>query len=137
MRRIQTCKKKVNNLNAQKIFFFKDRKAPTSSITLKHLNRIHRDMDHADYTQIATECIRLGHKVSKSVELRISRVIQECQICKDEDRTFSHGHGKKYKQPSTLSYFPSNVWIQAAAREFHRYPKNIYLPLLELENLFH
>ena len=54
-------------------------------------------MDHADYTQMATKCIRLGHKVSKSVELWISRAIQECQICKHEDMTFAHGHGKKYK----------------------------------------
>jgi hypothetical protein len=54
-------------------------------------------MDHADYTQMATECTRLGHKVSKAVELRISRAIQECQICKHEDMTFAHGHGKKYK----------------------------------------
>ena len=54
-------------------------------------------LDHPDYTQMATKCVRLGHKVSKAVELRILRVIQECQICKDEDRTFSHGHGKKYK----------------------------------------
>ena len=46
---------------------------------------------------MATECVRLGHKLSKAVELRISRVIQECQLCKDEDMTFSHGHGKKYK----------------------------------------
>ena len=88
--------KKVNNLNTPKIFFFRDSKAPTSSITLKHLNRIHRDMNHADYTQMATKCIRLGHKVSKSVELRISRAIQKCQICKHEDMTFAHGHGKKY-----------------------------------------
>ena len=89
--------RQVNNLNAPKIFFFQDSKAPISSITLKHLNHIHRDMDHPDYTQMATECVRLGHKVSKAVELRISRVIQECQVCKDEDRTFSHGHGKKYE----------------------------------------
>ena len=34
--------KKVNNLNTPKIFFFRDSKAPTSSVTLKHLNRIHR-----------------------------------------------------------------------------------------------
>ena len=26
-----------------------------------------------------------------------SRVIQECTICKHEDVTFAHGHGKKYK----------------------------------------
>ena len=45
---------------------------------------------------MATECIRLGNKVSKAEELRISRVIQECQVCNDKDRTFSHGHGKKY-----------------------------------------
>ena len=81
--------KKVNDLNAPRIFFFRDSKAPTSSITLKHLNRIHRDMDHADYTQIATECTRLGHKVSKAVELRISRVIQECQICKKYKTAFN------------------------------------------------
>ena len=87
--------RQVNNLNAPKIYFFQDSKAPTSSIMLKH--RIHRDMDHPDYTQMATECVRLGHKGSKAVELRISRVIQECQICKDEDMTFSHRHGKKYK----------------------------------------
>ena len=86
----QYMQKKVNDLNAPRIFFFRDSKAPTSSITLKHLNRIHRDMDRADYTQMATECSRLGHKVSKAVELWISRVIQECQICKHEDMTFSH-----------------------------------------------
>ena len=89
--------RQVNNLNAPKIYFFRDSKALISSITLKHLNGIHRDMDHQDHTQMATECVRLGHKVSKAVELWISRVIQECQVCKDKDRTFSHGHGKKYK----------------------------------------
>ena len=46
---------------------------------------------------MTTECTRLGHKVDKTVELRISRVIQECQVCKNKDRLFSHGHGKKYK----------------------------------------
>ena len=46
---------------------------------------------------MAAECSRLGHKVSKAVELQISRVIQECQICKHKDMTFSHGHGKMYK----------------------------------------
>ena len=46
---------------------------------------------------MATECIRLGCKMNKSVELRISRVIQECAICKHEDVTFANGHGKKYK----------------------------------------
>ena len=40
--------RQVNNLNATRIFFFRDSKAPNSSITLKHLNRIHRNMDHPD-----------------------------------------------------------------------------------------
>ena len=69
--------RQVNNLNNPRIFFFRDSEAPISNITLKHLNRIHGDMDHLDHTQMATECIRLGHKVSKAVELRISRGIQE------------------------------------------------------------
>ena len=57
-----------------------------------------RDMDHADHAQMATECIRLGCKMNKSMELRISRVIQECTVCKkDEDEVFAHGQGKKYK----------------------------------------
>ena len=86
----------VNDLNHPRIFFCCDSKAPISKITLKQLNRIHRDMDHPDHTQMTTECIRLGHKVSKAVELRISRVIQECQVFKNKDRIFSHGHGKKY-----------------------------------------
>ena len=67
--------KKLSNLNTTKIFFFKDIKVPISNITGKHLGRIHRDMDHADHTQMATECIRLGHKINKSVELQISRVV--------------------------------------------------------------
>ena len=54
-------------------------------------------MDHPDHTQMAAECVRLGQKVGKSVELWISRVIQECRLCKDKDMTFAHGHGKKYK----------------------------------------
>ena len=64
-----TMQRQVNDLNAPRIFFFRDSKAPISNITLKHLNRIHRDMDHPDHTQMATECIKLGHKVSKAVEL--------------------------------------------------------------------
>ena len=89
--------RKLSNLNAPKIFFFKDNKVPNPNVMVKHLGRIHRDMDHTDHTQMATECIRLGCKMNKSVELRISRVIQECTICKHEDVTFAHGHGKKYK----------------------------------------
>ena len=58
-----TMQRQVNDLNNPRIFFFRDSKAPISNITLKHLNRIHRDMDHPDHTQMATECIRSGHKV--------------------------------------------------------------------------
>ena len=67
--------------NTPKIIFFKDNKVPNPNVTVKHLGRIHRDMDHADHSQMATECIRLGCKMNKSVELMISRVIQECNIC--------------------------------------------------------
>ena len=42
--------KKLSNLNTPKVFFFRDSKAPISSITLNNLSHIHRDMDHADYT---------------------------------------------------------------------------------------
>ena len=61
----------------------------------KKVRRIHRDMDHPDHTQMTTEYLRLGHKVDKIVELRISRIIQECQVCKNKSRSFSHGHGNK------------------------------------------
>ena len=72
---------KSSSLNTPKIFIFKNNKVPDPNVTVKNLGRIHRDMDHADHTQMATECIRLGCKMNKSVELRISRVIQECTIC--------------------------------------------------------
>ena len=87
--------RKLSNLNTLKIFFLRIIRFP--NVTVKHLGHIHRDMDHTDHTQMATECIRLGCKINKSVKLRISRVIQECTICKHEDVTFAHGHGKKYK----------------------------------------
>ena len=89
---------KLSSLNTPKIFFFKDNnKVPNPNVTVKHLAHIHRDMDHADHAQMATKCIRLGCKMNKSMELRISRVIQECTVCKHEDKVFAHGHGKKYK----------------------------------------
>ena len=89
--------RKLSSLNTPKIFFFKDNKVPNPNVTVKHLGRIHRDMDHADHEQMSTECIRLRCKMNKSMELRISRVTQECTICKHEDVAFAHGHGKKYK----------------------------------------
>ena len=87
--------RKLSSLNTPKIFFSKDNKVPNPNVTVKHLGHIQRDMDHGYHTQMATECIRLGCKMNKSVELRISRVIQECTICKHEDVTFAYGHGKK------------------------------------------
>ena len=81
-----------------KKFFFKDNsKVPNPNVTVKHLAHINRDRDHADHAQMATKCIRLGCKMNKSMKLRISRVIQECTVCKHEDEVFAHGHGKKYK----------------------------------------
>ena len=69
-------KLKLGSLNTPKIFFFKNNKAPNPNVTEKQLAHIHKDMDHADHAQMATECIRLGCKINKSMELRISRVIQ-------------------------------------------------------------
>ena len=65
-------------------------------MSLKQVGCIHKDMDHPDHTQMTTECTRLGHKVDRTVELRISRIIQECQVGKNKSRLFSHGHGNKY-----------------------------------------
>ena len=67
------------------------------NVTVKQLAHIHKDMNHADHAQMAIECTRLGCKMNKSMELRISRVIQECTVCKHEDEVFSQGQGKKYK----------------------------------------
>ena len=47
--------RKLSRLNTPKIFFFKDKEVPNPNVTVKHLGRIHRDMDHADHTQMATE----------------------------------------------------------------------------------
>ena len=91
-----TLQKQVNELNSPRIYFFKDKNAPTTRMTLKKVRRIHRDMDHPDHAQMTTECTRLGHKVDRTAELRISRIIQECQVCKNRSRSFTHGHGKKY-----------------------------------------
>ena len=40
--------RQVNDLNHPRIYFFKDKKAPTSRISLKQIGHIHKDMDHLD-----------------------------------------------------------------------------------------
>ena len=55
------------------------------------------DIEHADHTQMTIECKRLGSKMNKSMDLRISRVIQEGITCRHKDPTFTQGKGKKYK----------------------------------------
>ena len=71
---------------------------------------------------MATECIRLGHKVSKSVELRISRVIQECKICKDEN-------GEKYKSwYEMLNYAVMEYWSYGENGDGFGMPRNAFLP---------
>ena len=91
-----TLQKQVNELNSPRIYFFKDKQAPTSRMSLKQVRRIHKNMNHPDHAQMTTECTRLGHTIDRRVELRISRIIQECQVCKNKSRLFTHGHGKKY-----------------------------------------
>ena len=88
--------KQVNELNHPRIYFFKREKTSKPRLTLKQLERIHRDGNHPDFTEMTQECTRLGHKVDKAVELKVSRVIQECQLCLNKNRLFSHGQGQKY-----------------------------------------
>ena len=38
---------------------------------------MHTDMEHADHTLMTMECKRLGSKINKSMDLRVSRIIQE------------------------------------------------------------
>ena len=55
------------------------------------------DMEHADHTQMVMECKKLGIKMGKSIDLKISRVIQECITCRHKNKVFTQGKGKKYK----------------------------------------
>ena len=86
-----TLQKQVNELNSPRIFFFKDKKVTKARMTLKKVRGIHRDMDHPDHARMTAECTRLGQTIDRSKELRISRVIQECQVCKNKSRLFTHG----------------------------------------------
>ena len=88
--------KQVNELNHPRVYFFRREKTSKPRLTLKQLVRIHRDGNHPDFTEMTRECTRLGHKVDKTVELRVSRVIQECQLCRNKNRLFSHGLGQKH-----------------------------------------
>ena len=85
-----TLQKQVNELNSPRIYFFKDKQVPRMS--LNQVRHIHRYMDHPDHAQMTTECTRLGHKVDRIVELQISRIIQEYQVCKNKSRLFSQGY---------------------------------------------
>ena len=44
-----TLQRQVNELNHPRIYFFKDKQAPTSKMSLKQVGRIHKDMDHPDH----------------------------------------------------------------------------------------
>ena len=116
-----TLQKQVNELNSPRIYFFKDKKAPTARMTLNQVRRIHRDMDHPDHTQMTNECMRLGHKVDRIVELRISRIIQECQVCKNKSRLFSHGHGNKYN-----TRFNTDVLVRREAVTGDKYYTHLF-----------
>ena len=61
------------------------------------------DMEHADHAKMAMECNRLGCKPVKSMDLKISREIQGCIICRHKDK----GQGKKYKTD-----FNTDVWLK-------------------------
>ena len=44
---------------------------------------------HADHAEVAMKCTRLGCKPGKSIDIKISRVIQGCIICKQQDEVFN------------------------------------------------
>ena len=97
MRRIRTRSVSWVKLNTLKISFLKDKEAPKLNVTVKRLVHIHMDMEHADHTQMVMECNKLGCKMGKSMDLKISRVIQECITCRHKDKVFTKGKGNKYK----------------------------------------
>ena len=99
---------KLGKLNIPKIFFLRGKEAPTPNVTVKRLAHIHMDMENADHTQMVMECKRLGSKMSKSMELKISKVIQECITCRHKDTTFTQGKGKKYKVLTPISLLEEN-----------------------------
>ena len=82
--------RKVNALKTKKIFFFQDNKSTTTSLTVKRLACMHMDMEHCDHSKMTTECKRLGC-TKKSIEDRISKVIQECITCRHKGSTFTQG----------------------------------------------
>ena len=73
--------KQVNELNHPRVYFFKREKTSKPRLTLKQLERIHRDGNHPDFTEMTQECTRLGHKVDKAAELkRVSAVPKHEQV---------------------------------------------------------
>ena len=68
--------KQVNELNHPRIYFFKRDKTSKPRLTLKQLERIHKKGNHPDFMEMTQESTRLGHKVDKAAELKVSRVIQ-------------------------------------------------------------
>jgi len=99
--------KQVNELNHPRIYFFKRGKTSKPRLTLKQLERIHRKGNHPDFMEMTQECTRLGHKVDKAAELKVSRVIQECQQCLHKNRLFPHSQGQTYS-----SSFNTDVMVR-------------------------
>ena len=99
--------KQVNELNHPRIYFFKRDKTSKPRLTLKQLERIHKKGNHPDFMEMTQEITRLGHKVDKAAELKISRVIQECQLCLHKNRLFPHSQGQTYS-----SSFNTDVMVR-------------------------
>ena len=51
---------KVNAMKHTKIFFLRDTMAAKPNLTLKVLKRMHLDMKHGSFADMAAECKRLG-----------------------------------------------------------------------------
>ena len=99
--------KQVNELNHPRIYFFKRDKTSKPRLTLKQLERIHKKGNHPALMEMTQDITRLGHKIDKAMELKISRVIQECQLCLHKNRLFPHSQGQTYS-----SSFNTDVMVR-------------------------
>ena len=102
-------------MTTKKIFFFR---APY--LTVKTLKRMHMDMDHGSHAEMTAECKRIGCP-KKTIEDRITKVIQECIACLHKGPNFTKGKLQKNE-----SLFNTNVFIQQRRVTNDRYYTHLF-----------
>ena len=114
-------------MKTKKIFFFRDNKSATPNLTVKTLKRMHMDMDHGSNAEMTMECKRLGCP-KKTIEDRITKVIQECIACLHKGPNFTKGKLQKNE-----SLFNTDVLVQRRMVTNDRY--SYYTHLFSIECL--